>query len=101
MSDAETRKQIEALKKEVAALSKAREASAARPEPEPESESVDVEVEVAVEGEATASSAAPTGDFRDQIEELVETLGEELRDNPVVTGLAIFVAGLLVGRLLR
>ena len=35
------------------------------------------------------------------IEELVDLVGHELRDNPVATGVAIFVAGLLVGRLMR
>jgi hypothetical protein len=39
--------------------------------------------------------------FSAHVEELVDLMGHELRDNPVATGVAIFVAGLLVGRLLR
>ena len=31
----------------------------------------------------------------------IDALEKELRDNPVVSGLAIFAAGVLVGRLLR
>ena len=37
----------------------------------------------------------------DHIEELVGLLGDELRDNPLAAGVAIFVVGVLVGRLLR
>ena len=55
-----------------------------------------------VAAEAPGKEAEPEGnDLKQQIEELVDVLADELRDNPMLTGLAIFAAGILVGRLMR
>ena len=88
MTDAETQKELEELKSQVAALSQAR-----RAEPEPASPAA---------AAAPAESPPADGhDLEDQIEKLLDLMGDELRNNPVLTGVAIFVAGLLVGRMLR
>lgn len=89
MTDADTQKELEELRQQVAALSEARRARPAAPRDEVPAE-------------------APVDDVRaeehglgDQLEELVGLLGDELRDNPLAAGVAIFVAGVVVGRLLR
>ena len=85
MTDPDLQRQLADLKQEVAALSAARAAAAAEPEPP-----VD----------PVGLTDADDSPF-EQVEELVQLLEKELRDNPVVSGLAIFAAGVLVGRLLR
>lgn len=88
MTDSDTQKQLEELRSQVAALKEARRARPEEPEPEaPEA--------------PTGIAASDAHDISTQIKELVGLMEGELRDNPVVTGVAIFVAGLLVGRLLR
>ena len=87
MSETDLQGQLAELKRQVVALSEAREASV----------------------EAVGSPAAPEDEETTLIgsealqhaEELVQLLEKELRENPVLSGLAIFVAGLLVGRLMR
>jgi hypothetical protein len=88
MTDNETQQELAELRREVAALSEAR---AARTVPDPPEEPP------ATEGSGTENEI----DLSAQLEELVRLANAELRDNPIVAGAAIFVAGLLVGRLLR
>ena len=88
MTDAETQKELEELKSQVAALSQARRAEREPPGP-------------AATATPAESPPADEHDLEDQIEKLVDLMGDELRNNPVLTGVAIFVAGLLVGRMLR
>jgi len=88
MTDSDTQQELAELRREVAALSEARATRtvpAPRPEPPPEA----------------ATRAENTPDLSAQLEELVELVNTELRDNPLVAGVAIFVAGLIVGRLVR
>ena len=88
MTDSETRKELEELRRQGAALSEARRAQ--RKSPKPDSPEAPAET-AAIEEQGVSA----------HIEELVDLVGNELRDNPVATGVAIFVAGLLVGRLMR
>lgn len=89
MTDVDTQKELEELRQQVAALLEARRA---RPEP-PQNEAP---AEVAVD-----HVPAEEHGLGEQLEELVGLLGDELRDNPLAAGVAIFVAGVLVGRLVR
>ena len=97
MTDTDTQTELEALRREVAALSAARRAKRepgrAQATPETETEPKP--------SEPPAESAASEDRVASQVEELVGLLESELRDNPMVTGAAIFVAGLFVGRMLR
>lgn len=89
MSNEETQGEIERLRKEVAALSQARQEK--RPEPPPEEEEV----------LATAQPAEDDQAMKRQIEELIDLLKEEIRDMPTITTVAVFALGILVGRFLR
>jgi hypothetical protein len=90
MTDADTQKELEDLKRQVAALSAARRTRGkAAPQPE-------VQTEPAAESTTTEDRSIAS-----QVEELVGLLESELRDHPMVRGAAIFVAGLIVGRMLR
>ena len=89
MTDVDTQKELEELRQQVAALAEARRARPAPPQDEAPAEVPVDHVPAEEQG------------LGDHIEELVGLLGDELRDNPLAAGVAIFVAGLLVGRLLR
>jgi len=94
MTDASTQKELEELKRQVAALGEARRAR-------PEASRADApEAEAPAEVVLEDAPAEEHG-LVDQVEELVGLLGDELRDNPLAAGVAIFVAGVVVGRLLR
>jgi hypothetical protein len=88
MTDAETKRELEELRSQVAALSQARLAEPVPPGP-------------AAAAAPAESPPADEHDLENRIEELVDLMGDELRNNPVLTGVALFVAGLLVGRMLR
>ena len=91
MASSDLQQQLEELKRQVEELRTARvEGAAAKPEEAPAPE---------LDG-AEAVGAREQGPL-EQIEELVKLLEHELQDNPLLSGLAIFVAGLLVGRLIR
>lgn len=94
MTDNELQSQLEALKQQVVDLSAARQEAA---------ESTGAESTRSSEGsgEVESTKKSEARQPLDQIEELVRLLEKELRDNPLASGLAIFVAGLLAGRLLR
>jgi hypothetical protein len=94
MTDNDLQSQLEALKQQVVDLSAARQ------------EAADSTVADSARSSGDSGAVEPTKESEarqplDQIEELVRLLEKELRDNPLASGLAIFIAGLLAGRLLR
>ena len=89
MSNEQMQGELERLRKEVAALSQARQEK--RPEPPPEEEEA-------------LTTAPPAGDdqaMESQVEELIKLLKDEIRDMPTITTVAVFALGILVGRFLR
>lgn len=96
MSSNDTSLELEKLRAEVAAL------RAAKEEAETESEE-------AVKASAEPASAATAGSeeeraeehIKSQLEELTDLLEGEIRDLPTITCLAVFTAGILLGRFLR
>ncbi len=91
MSSSETALELEKLRAEVAALRAAKAATDAGAE---ETESGSVEFESAVGEE-------PVEHIKNQLRELTDLLEEEIRDLPTITCLAVFTAGILLGRFLR
>jgi hypothetical protein len=89
MSNEEMQGELERLRKEVAALSQARQEK--RPEPPPEEE----------EALTTAPPAEDDQAMESQVEELIKLLKDEIRDMPTITTVAVFALGILVGRFLR
>jgi hypothetical protein len=91
MTDTDLQRQLEELRQQVATLAAARQAGAEATEPQAEV------------GSGSGDEAEPTdrAEPLEQINELVHLLEEELKDNPILSGLAIFIAGLLVGRMMR
>jgi len=89
MSVSDVQKELDQLRKEIAAL------SAARNKKEPNW----------TQSDDNASSDAEAGDteheIKGQIEELIKLLQDEIRDMPALTALAVFALGVLLGRLLR
>jgi hypothetical protein len=104
MSDKETQKELESLRAEVAALSKAR-AKERRPKPEPEP----APQPTAAPAQSTAAAVvdAAAVDINDpdavqtQMDKLLAQLENEIRDMPTITTLGVFSLGVLFGRLLR
>jgi hypothetical protein len=99
MANDDVKRELEALRAEVAALSKARSESrrgrkAAEAGADPESDP-----EAAVD--ESDESSPPEFDIKNHLEDLVELLENEVKDLPVAACLAIFVAGVLVGRITR
>lgn len=90
MSNVDTQKELEQLRKQVAELSAARKQQKAEPPPPKEEQEPEVsepaEVEPAVKG---------------QVEELLKLLQHEIRDMPAITTLTVFALGILMGRYLR
>lgn len=84
--------ELESLRAEVAALAAARkqasEAAAIREEPAAEMAEVPV------------ADAGHEG-FMGHVEELIELLEHEVKESPVIAGVAVFALGVLVGRLSR
>ena len=95
MRNEEIKGELAALRAEVVALAEARK-QAPEPQgaPEPPKES-------ALATKEDTSSETEHEGFMGQVQELVELLEHELRETPVVSGLAIFSLGILVGRFLR
>jgi len=89
MSDADMHQELLRLRKQVEALSAARRQHKAAPETE----------------EDDAESASEQWDaehtFKEQIDDLMKLLQEEIRDMPAMPTLAVFMLGVLVGRYLR
>lgn len=96
MSSSETALELEKLRAEVAALRAAKEKSAPGP-----AEPDEVPAEATGPAGAESTSEGPTVDMRSQLHELTELLEAEIRDLPTITCLAVFTAGILLGRFLR
>ena len=103
MTDKDMQRELESLRSEVAALSKAR-AKERRQAPQP------VEAPPAAEtpsAEAAAVTEAAAIDIDDpeavqsQMDKLLAQLENEIRDMPTITTLGVFSLGVLFGRLLR
>ena len=97
MSTGDTSSELEKLRAEVAALKKAQAEEAAAQKAEAEAE---VEAR-ATERTETADAVEEDAAVKSQFEELADLLGEEIRDLPTITTLAVFTAGILLGRYLR
>lgn len=89
MSNADMHEELLQLRKQVAALSAARRQHKAASEPEEEETSSASEQEQA---EHT---------IKEQIEDLIKLLQDDIRDMPAMPTLAVFMLGVLVGRYLR
>ena len=89
MSNETMHQELERLRKEVGALSEARQEK--RAEPPPEEEEALPTLELAEEDQTTKT----------QVEELMKLLQDEIRDMPTITTVAVFALGILVGRFLR
>lgn len=89
MTNADIHEELLRLRKQVAELAAARRQHSAASEREAEDAAMGAEQEQA---EHT---------IREQIEELMKLLQEEIRDMPALPTLAVFMLGVLVGRYLR
>ena len=103
MANDDVKRELEALRAEVAALSKARSESrrgrrAARAGAEA---GVDPESDPEAAVDESDESSPPEFDIKNHLEDLVELLENEVKELPVAACLAIFVAGVLVGRITR
>ncbi len=95
MSKDETARELEKLRADVAALSDARRAAAAKPaEPQPVVE--EAPAAVVADGDVAVAEEQKT-----QLEELGDLLQAEIRDLPTITCLTVFSLGILMGRLMR
>lgn len=104
MSDKETQKELESLRAEVAALSKAR-AKERRREPEAAPEPAPAASAAQATAAAVVDAAAIDIDdpeaVQGQLDKLLTQLEHEIRDMPTITTLGVFSLGVLFGRLLR
>ena len=89
MSNEDMQRELDELRKEVAALSKARKQR--EPEPSPEEE----------EAPAAAEPGEDENAIKGQVEELLKLLQDEIRDMPAITTMAVFALGILMGRYMR
>lgn len=100
MSDKETQKELESLRSEVAALTRARvEERNKKPEPEPDEATTQGAAATVVE--AAAIDVNDPDAVQSQMDKLLAQLEDEIRDLPTITTLAVFSLGVLFGRLLR
>ncbi|UCD69323.1 MAG: hypothetical protein JSW48_04375 [Betaproteobacteria bacterium] len=89
MTNPQLHKELEQLRQQVAALSKARA--------EQKSTNSPGEKESSSTSEPEESDAA----FKNEIDELLKMLQDEVRDMPAVTALVVFALGILMGRFMR
>jgi hypothetical protein len=103
MANDEMKRELEALRAEVTALSKARSASKpGRREARTTAETgADTESDLEAGADDSDASSPPEFDIKTHLEDLVELLENEVKELPVAACLAIFVAGVLVGRITR
>ena len=89
MSDAEVREELLQLRKQVAALSAARRQHKGKAEP--------------AEDDLASASGQDEGEptIKQQIEDLIKLVQDDIRDMPAMPTLAVFILGVLVGRYLR
>ncbi|MBT8441990.1 MAG: hypothetical protein KJO76_06370 [Gammaproteobacteria bacterium] len=96
MSSNETSLELEKLRAEVAALRAAKEEAATESD-EPAAAST-----APSPPESSRSDEGPPKErLKSQLEELTDLLEDEVRDLPTITTLAVFTAGVLLGRFLR
>lgn len=89
MSDADLHAELLQLRKQVEELSRARKKQEAKAEHNEE------------EAEESPEHAETESAIRQQIEDLMKMLQDEIRDMPAMPTLGVFVLGVLVGRYLR
>ena len=97
MNGNDTSSELEKLRAEVAALRAAKEEAATESE---ETANASAEPSPSVPTSAPDDEAAEEH-IRSQLEELSDLLEAEIRDLPTITCLAVFTAGILLGRFLR
>lgn len=103
MIDKEMQKELESLRSEVAALSKAR-SKERKQESEPESAAAAEEIPLAAAAAVSEAAAIDIDDpdaVQSQMDKLLAQLEHEIRDLPTITTLGVFSLGVLFGRLLR
>jgi hypothetical protein len=91
MGTSDVQQELDQLRKEVAAL------SAARKQKEPPITQDDGADEAPPDAEPGEQEHA----IKDQIEELIKLMQDEIRDMPAVTTLVVFALGIIMGRHLR
>lgn len=92
MSSSDTAQELEKLRAEVAALRAAKEDTGAEP----------AKTEAAPDPAPEEPEAKESADHvKKQLTELADLLEMEIRDLPTITCLAVFTAGILLGRFLR
>ena len=89
MTNADVHAELLKLRKQVEELAAARKRHTAKAHYEPE------------EFEAATDSPESDVNIRQQIEELIKSVQEEIRDMPALPTLGVFLLGVLVGRYLR
>ena len=89
MGTSDVQKELDQLRKEVAALSAARKQKESPTTLEDDDAPTDTE-------QGGAAHA-----IKDQIEELIKLMQDEIRDMPAVTTLVVFALGIIMGRHLR
>ncbi len=102
MADKETQKELESLRAEVAALSKARAKERKRPqEPEPAPAAPSAAATAAAVVDAAGVDIDDPEAVQSHMDKLLAQLEHEIRDMPTITTLGVFSLGVLFGRLLR
>lgn len=102
MTDRETQKELESLRAEVAALSKARaKERKPKPEPAPQPAPAPSQSAAAAVVDAAAVDINDPDAVQTQMDKLLAQLENEIRDMPAITTLGVFSLGVLFGRLLR
>ena len=104
MPDKEMQKELESLRAEVAALSKARTKERKRapePEPEPPPAATAAQATAAAAVDAAAVDLDDPEAVQSMMDKLLAQLEHEIRDMPTITTLGVFSLGVLFGRLLR
>lgn len=103
MTDKEMQKELESLRSEVAALSKAR-SKERKQEPQSEPAAAAEEIPLAAAAAVSEAAAIDIDDpdaVQSQMNKLLAQLEHEIRDLPTITTLGVFSLGVLFGRLLR
>ena len=102
MSD-DMQRELAELRAQVAELRKTRQPKRRTAAGEPPAEGAEApEAESAAPaGEAGEATAPHESELGRHVDELIELFQREARDMPVITTLAVFVAGIIVGRLTR
>lgn len=104
MTDKSTEKELQELRAQVAELSRTRKAEESEQQAETETKSTPEHhggdaPETAATDVLTAEGNTEE-DVSSHLQELIETLEEEIKDNNPLTMLVIFALGILIGRLL-